>query len=662
MLLQKVLKRILELEEIKKDLIERKNVLDAHRHHLLTQLNSTGVSLTEFDDYRRRYMLFLKEESTVEQEYQSMQIMAQVLNPKAPAFERLIIGAGVAGTLLFQEFSPEYRSKNLAHPHLPNILVLNDPANLNTWPKEGSRVMGQPASVQTPTGFPHHSTDFDLKHGNDSTNPYNYVLAKDFHSALVATQVELNMPVLQAEARSIEKREEHLADWLWDGYEYRLSVVCKLDNETQMVHLYTHHIDICAGLGPSRKLTDTQISPVLAEKLVKRQSLIYAQDGDVSLKGDVLLYGGSAINAAWATEIFARSGETDGVKIKKLVSRNRKGLDDISTLSRFISEACEKRLELAVGELAHVRELDDGRLAVSFKARECDPYQGMREGEEIICDKLVVAIGQVNPEITEGLSHFKQCVYKTHLDTKPIPLGTYSPDHRIFVWGAAGTLGIGLGATEKEIFIKQIQDHANSFPYESMALGGIFRVSWVIPQMCKHLSNLGLFPSTPGYDSRKFLCPDINQATIEDLEALIASENPVVRRKSAETIIKLRCAVMPNDIKDAPGIQSMTQLETILAPELLVHVRRVYFPFESEVGLQKQAAKIKKIKMSANRHGLFTASKPSVDEFDESIARMNALTDRSDIQLPVIDSPKNPEEKEDSVELIDMEQRLSIYS
>lgn len=654
MLLQKVLERIHALEKIKQDLIEEKKILDAHRLHLLTQVSSTGVSLTEFDEYRQQQMLFLKKESLVEQEYQSLQIMAQVLQPtEAPAFERLIIGAGVAGTLLFQEFPPEYRSQNQAYPHLPNILVLNDPANQNTWPKEGSRVMGQPAKVQTPTGFSHQSTDFDLKNGKDLTNPYNYVLAKDFHSALVATQVELNMPVLQAEAKAIEKREEHAAVWLLSDYEYRLSVVCKLDNETQALHLYTHNIDICAGLGPSRKLTDTQICPVLSEKLVKKQSLIYAQDGDVSLKGDVLLYGGSAINAAWATEILERSDGTDGVKIKKLVSRNRKGLDDISTLSRFISEACEKRLELAVGELAHVRELEDGRLAVSFKARECGPYQGMKEDEEITCDKLVVAIGQVNPEITEGLSQFKQCIYKTHLDTKPIPLGTYSPDHRIFVWGAAGTLGIGLGSVEKEIFIKQIQDHANSFPYESMALGGIFRVSWVIPQMCKRLGNLDLFPSTPGYDARKFLCPDINQATIDDLEALIASENPAVRRKSAELIIKRRCAIMPNDVKSAPGIQSMAQLETIIPPELLSHLRYVYFPFESEEGLQKQAVKVK---MSGYRHGLFTAPKPSVDEFDESIARLNALTDRSDIQLPVIDSPKNPDMKEDSFELIDMQQ------
>ncbi|QRN03446.1 hypothetical protein GH742_05955 [Legionella sp. MW5194] len=657
MLLQRVLQRISELEKIRQVLKEEKKELDAHRAHLLAGMDL--VSLTEFESYRQQQVMFLKRESALEQEYASLQIMAQVLNPTPPVFERLIIGAGVAGTLLFQEFSPAFRSQNVARPDLPNILVLNDPDNLNTWPKEGSRVMGQPARVQTPTGFSYHSTDFDLKNEEDPTNPYNYVLANDFHRALVATQVELGMPILQAEAKAIEKREEHTGRWLYSDYEYRLRVLCKFGDVSQELYLYTHYVDICAGLGPSRKLTDSQISPMLSEKLTKKQTLIYAQDGDVNLEGEVLLYGGSAINAAWATELLERSQEKTNVKIKKLVSRNRKGLDDISTLSRFISEACEKRLELAVGELANVRELDDGRLAVSFTARESGPYEGLKEGEEIICDKLVVAIGQVNPDITNRLSQFKQCIYKTHLDTPPIPLGTYSQDHRIFVWGAAGTLGIGLAGGERERFVKQIQDHANSFPYESMALGGIFRVSWVIPQMCRHLGKLHLFPITPGYDSRKFLCPDINQATIEDLEALIASENPVIRRKGAEEIIKLRCAVMPNHNKDAPGIQSMAQLETILPPGLLIHIRHVYFPFASEAGLEHKTTG--KIKLSSNRHGLFTQPIPTVDVFDESIARLNALMDESDIQLPVIDSPQAPDgekEKDELLNLLDQSQRI----
>ncbi|MDX1838805.1 hypothetical protein DIZ81_13800 [Legionella taurinensis] len=657
MLLQRVLERISELEKIRQVLKEEKKILDAHRAHLLAGVSP--VSLTAFEAYRQQQLIFIKRESALEQEYASLQIMAQVLNPSPPAFERLIIGAGVAGTLLFQEFSPAFRSQNAARPDLPNILVLNDPNNLNTWPKEGSRVMGQPARVQTPTGFSYHSTDFDLKNGEDPTNPYNYVLANDFHRALVATQVDLEMPILQAEAKAIEKREEHTDRWVCGDYEYRLRVLCKFEEKTEEVCLYTHYVDICAGLGSSRKLTDSQIAPALAEKLVKTQTLIYAQDGDVNLEGEVLLYGGSAINAAWATELLERSEEKDNVKIKKLVSRNRKGLDDISTLSRFISEACENRLELAVGELANVRELDDGRLAVSFKARESGPYEGLKEDEEIICDKLVVAIGQVNPGITDGLSQFKQCIYKTHLDTPPIPLGTYSQDHRIFVWGAAGTLGIGLASGERERFVKQIQDHANSFPYESMALGGIFRVSWVIPQMCRHLGKLGLFPMTPGYDSRRLLCPDINQATIEDLEALIASDNPVIRRKGAEEIIKLRCAVMPNHNKDAPGIQSMAQLQTILPPELLVHIRRVYFPFAPEAGLPKPTTG--KIKLSGNRHGLFTPPIPPVDEFDESISQLNALMDESDIQLPVIDLPRAPDgekEIETLIDILDQSQRV----
>ncbi|KTD47357.1 hypothetical protein Lrub_2279 [Legionella rubrilucens] len=660
MLLQRVLERISELEKIRQVLKEEKKILDAHRAHLCTGKN-TVVSLTAFEAHRQQQITFLKKESAVEQEYASLCIMGEVLNPTAPAFERVIIGAGVAGTLLFQEFSPAFRSKNVAHPHVPNILVLNDPDNQNTWPKEGSRVMGQPARVQTPTGFSYHSTDFDLKNGEDPTNPYNYVLANDFNRALVATQVELEMPILQAEAKAIEKREEHTAGWLWSDYEYRLRVLCKLGDKTQEVYLYTHYVDICAGLGPSRKLTDSQISPVLSEKLVKKQTLIYAQDGDVNLEGEVLLYGGSAINAAWATEILERSEEKETVKIKKLVSRNRKGLNDISTLSRFISEACEKRLELAVGELANVRELDDGRLAVSFNARESGPYKGLNEGEEIICDKLVVAIGQINPNITDGLSQFKQCIYKSHLDTPPIPLGTYSQDHRIFVWGAAGTLGIGLTNMERERFVKQIQDHANSFPYESMALGGIFRVSWVIPQMCRHLAKLGLFPITAGYDSRQFLCPDINQATLDDLEALIASEDVHIRRKSAEEIIKLRCAVMPNHYKDDPGIQSMAQLESILPSALLVHIRHVYFPFAPETRFPKPTTG--KMKLSGNRHGLFIQPKPLVDEFDEAIARLNAVMDESDIQLPGIDSLHNPDgEKEKETLAIFLDQGYTLFS
>jgi hypothetical protein len=502
-LLEKTRNRVSELEKMLHALNHESIALNDTKDKLKAGITEQGKSLEEeFEEYRSKLIQFNLKESSIINELNSAKTLATLLSQKtAPRFERVIVGSGVAGTLVYQEIDPEMRSKINESTRLPAVISLNDPGNPHTWPKEGKRLMGQPAKVQTPQSFLVHSTDI-ANAQIDPTNPYQYVVAEDFNHALIQTQCNLDMPIASLKVLDIESAgNPSLDDWLYPDCPYRLKIDLPAAADSACMYIYTDAVDLCAGLGDATRLTTRQIDPVLAESLIEKQSLVYAQDKAVDVRGDVLLYGGSAVNSAWATEILSGHVSTDA-KIKGLVARTVRSLESISTLSRFISDATKTTLDLSIGTLKSVEELPSGKLAVTFSAvAETGRFKGLIEDQTMVCDQLIVAIGQDAPAITKNLTNFEECMYDSSVSgiepvsgIPDVPLGTYSKDGRIIAWGALGTLGVGLSKDEAKIFNKKVEAHANTYPYESQALGGIFRMSVVIPQMARQLTAKGFFP------------------------------------------------------------------------------------------------------------------------------------------------------------------------
>jgi len=137
----------------------------------------------------------------------SLQLMLDFLSTKEnPECERVIIGAGVAGTGVCAEIPADLRHKKTAY-HLPAIFVLNDSDHNHQWQKDGCVLAGQPARVQSPHSFTSRSEDY-AKEADKKRNPYDFVMSDDLAHSIVETQNHLNMHVLNLKAVKIESRDE----------------------------------------------------------------------------------------------------------------------------------------------------------------------------------------------------------------------------------------------------------------------------------------------------------------------------------------------------------------------------------------------------------------------------------------------------------------------
>ncbi|MGQ3890334.1 hypothetical protein ACQUW5_15150 [Legionella sp. CNM-1927-20] len=516
-------------------------------------------------------------------------VLKQIKENKSPKFERIVIGGGVASTMLYAEFPEEFRK---------HVLVINDLANPNTWLKEGHRIMGQPSGIQTPQVFSSHSDDFVLNH-EMKRNPYQYVIASDFQKSLVETQNDLDMAVLNAKMLKFEDKKscssETLYSWQHIDYQYRVSVQI----EDEVLYFYTASIDLCIGLGAPNTFTHAQIKPELERKLISNGKLVYAQDGEYELHGEVVFIGSSAINAAWIAEIVY--GSQPQATIKYWVAVDGQGFNNVKALNRLIDTATSQ-VNLALGRVTQIEELSNGRLQLTFDAP--DNHIGNHldlTGKKIICDQVVYSSGQKPHSLTTGLSNFERCIYEGDKSSQ-IPLGTHSKkeDGSIFVWGAAGTLGIGLDtAKEREEWNKLALKHAKeNLPHETKAPGGIYRSSWTIKNMVKQLQQKSMFPKPAPinkeemasekravnqvrFDAHKYSIPDINQAPLDELITVLsgAVEDKSECNKFALLIIRLRSARKSSITFDLPGIHDIKQLEGILPALALLAIQQKYFPF-----------------------------------------------------------------------------------
>lgn len=535
------------------------------------------ISKEDYEDIRKKEIAHTRKVSTHLHQFNSSKLTLTLCDIEGSLrFNRIIIGSGVAATLLYPEIPPEVRKTNPQYSHLPGVLVLDDPANPNIWLKEGTRLMGQPAAIQTPPIFSCKSEHLQLADEPSSDNPYNYVRATDFKDSLLTTQNEFEMPIATLRALRVESREtKGVLDWEYKSEKHRVVV---MDIDGQEKHLYTSAIDLCMGLGESKKLASDSIASELEATLVAENRIVYGCDGEKPLKGDVLFYGGSAVNASWIAEILLLNAQPNA-KVMGLVSPNVAPLKDISTvLNRLIERACPV-IPQALGTIKEIKRHED-RLAVTF----CEPNTYSSEypnynGVTIICDQFVYSRGQVNAAmlpLVKDFSDFEIC----YDESKTIPLGTHSKDGTIATWGAAGSLGIGLTASERADMVKLVAQHANTTLVENNAMGGISRSSWTIPKMAERLGARRMFPISPGHRPHAFEIPRINQASLHELMSLFTNEGSLDEEKSrefAQAVINERLRKIPDSVEPT-GIHSINRLKGILPPELLVIVEDRYFP------------------------------------------------------------------------------------
>lgn len=571
----KLLVQIQREKQAAEKLQEEKTALAKEKQQIIADLPHKDLSLDEFNALRTKEIQHARKEHDTQHRKRSLELQLALRDTREDLmFKHIIIGAGVGATTLFIEFPPEVCKKNPYHPQLPGILVLRDPSEPHTWVKEGNRLMGQPSALHgdfLPVDSDTCNTKFDQ---SDSENPYNYVAACNFYDAVTASQDVLEMPIVSMKALRIETRAELTgetnAPWTRTEAPHRILVEGGR-------YLYTHAIEICTGLGPARKLTDEQVSPEAAKE---KNKIIYACDGDVELKGDVLFYGGSAVNASLTAEILKKRIHTEA-NVTYLVSPNVAPLDEMpTTLNRLIADACDaKTIPMALGTIKKATLLENKKLEITFDApnTSSDKYT-LLTGRTIICDQLVVARGQVPNALYDHLKNFVVCMD----EEEQIPLGTCSPDMSIRTWGAAGSTLIGIPSTKRAEYKQLIKNHADTTLVENNAEGGISRSSDVIPKMAKILVKAGMFPSTERHQPHALQIPRINQASLHDLTIFFTETDSSLTKQDAKTyaqaVITERLKRIPHS-KEPTGIYSISRLIDILPDHLVEAVQERYFPF-----------------------------------------------------------------------------------
>lgn len=584
MLNKKVVKRLVEIEKRVSELDELLQRVASEKLALAQFKLKIGVnpSVKQLEQLRVHTNITLGREARVQQELKSLALEKIMLTQTVPiTYDRIVIGAGAAGTMLYNELPIELRQKKNKNG-TPAVIVLNDPMSWDQWRKDGHTLMGQPAKVQTPQIYNSRSEDF-ARDEITKRNPYQYTMADDFYHATVCTQHDFNMTILNATAIAIETKATYSGDIVWEeaGFPHRIAVQI-LDIQ---FYLYTAHIDLCTGPGPTRKLTTTQIDSALSKQLLSSGKMVYGQDrGDTPLKGNVVFYGGGARNAAMVLDIL--NGYQPAVTSFVWVARDGQNFDTNNMFNRQFAELDENpKAKMALGDLTKV-ELGDHTDLISLTFDKPVKQRNaiiLPEVTTLVCDQLVVAIGQEPHPLTRSLKGFISCQLERSLidlaETEIIPLGTRSSDGTIMCWGAAGVIGTGLD--DSRSFIDVGLKHAQTLPRESRANVGIFRSAIMIEQMVNLLRSL--YP-TKFISTREsyhhYDLPDINRANRSEIYHIIRAKMKATH--TAEACLTLADKIVEIRSKLPTGLEDINVLANEVTAPVLKALKEAYVPFYVE--------------------------------------------------------------------------------
>ncbi len=601
-----------------------------------------SISVEEFEQLRIAENMACVRLDRINMDLESLKLEKAILlqHNKSATFERIIIGAGSAGTAVFLEFN------ELDGDEFPKIIVLNNPADNQQWRKDGVMLMGQPAAIQTPQVFSSHSEDFAAEDGASVRNPYNYVMSDHFDHSIVSTQATAGMKILHVAADDIESRDNYVGDVAWehDKYPHRICVQMRGTH----YYLYTQHIDLCTGPGITRKLSTRQLPQALEQKLAQDDIILYGQDcGDKKLHGNVIFYGGGARNAAIIIDIL--SGCHPGVTSFSWIARNGASFDDNALLNRMYDDLdSDPRCRRALAVLVTVEQLQDKQLKLTFGP----PQKSLKTKQlevitaPMLCDQLVISVGQDPYPIVRNLKGFIPCLLENRflgIDDKVelIPLGTHNPDRSIVAWGAIGAMGVGLNDRSK--YTEAVIKHAQTLPGESRGVAGIFRSNWTIQMMAK-IFQQGVPDAIKTSDIHACDLPDINLATCSDLYEIIRERmqklSPDECFRMASYIVELRSTLRV-------GLSEVSILNAEIPRPVMVALMQKYFPFGV---IPEKVASVRTV-IGSSLPVTFFASGSAPDSFADAMTLLGK-TAIEDVLLPEIQEEPTPASVNEDVDPI----------
>lgn len=497
---QRLAKQFEDQEAFKNKLKQSESVTSYEYNSFVNSSINLDLKVNQLDYELRRLVLL-------------QQVYSALENNKSLKFTRIIIGAGAMGTAVYANIDVDERKSVSNETGLPVILALNNPKNPNQWIKQKKTLMGQSYPVQISPIFSRRPEDFShVKGMKTKDNPYNHTVASHLADAIMISQNELDMKVLDAELVKLEKDSATNT--------YRLEI--KLDDE--VINIETEAVDICVGPGLTKKLALDQITPQLSDQLIQRGKLQYAQDnGDVThLKGNIVIYGGGAIGGTILDDLVSRMRFDKTIRSVIWISRNAESLiaNKFSNrlLKNLINKAENPRFKhfFAIGTIETIQETANNEIKINFtKTSNVENFQVLDQ-TSLVCDYLVVTIGQTPSEVFNTLPELDLVVEANK------PLGAVSSDGKACCWGTATLANVKLTPDSNQqlgVLRKQVSEF---LPPETTDTT-LFYCLRSVNAMSTQLSQKKMFPKnaeTMKFDTR-LTPPDINFVSKDEMISIL---------------------------------------------------------------------------------------------------------------------------------------------
>lgn len=316
----------------------------------------------------------------------------------------LIVGRGQGAIMAYATMPPAAGRR--APPgadvtEIPEVFAIAGGKDM--WQLAGDRPAGQPASDYYSPGYHRQVAEYAVPGGGLAN-------ARDIAAANLMTAYESGFVAYDAKVVAVEKNP-----WPWVA-DSTLRVTVETRGG-ELRHIYTDTIDMSAGPGPARRLTDTQLAPPDRATLERTGQILYGETAlTVPMAGEeVLVFGGGATGAWVVINATSRLGATRAFwvaspkkpgQVPPTVAENvrhyqRQGItltpEDIATFSVNIGNELAFQggnITRVPADLVAVRPGDPatpgqgGRVVVELSAGPSGPTT------ERVVDRVVITTGQ----------------------------------------------------------------------------------------------------------------------------------------------------------------------------------------------------------------------------------------------------------------------------
>jgi len=434
-----------------------------------------------FEQMMDRYEILRQErlsaelqEARINNEQRSAALAMQLTRMQSPAvFDHVIIGTGPNACMLYAMIREQY--KGLQANGLPRLIAIGKCDD--QFSRDGSTPLGQNHRLVALQSFSRLAHDY-MNH-QQVMRADTHVRADMFVQAKDVTQYHMQMPCLRDTVASIECKDDGTVSKDWHVAEYRYRLAC---NAAPNGFLYAHKIDICVGLGPARTLSGDQCTQEDQQLLRTRNSrnvvrLIYGSDYAFDFydgewptfpQRQIVIYGGGARAAKCALYVLVKGGDIVHWGAREPDSPD---LDPffLGMVGAWAAAVLDKTASVRrVGTLQKVRP-EGERIAIKFNGYD-----------EIVCDQLIIAIGQDASAIGGPMSLVRSLcplvpLYEISKGKHVRAIGTGTADGCVRVLGAAGSTGLGLSAADRAPFLELENTEAAWQPGDAQIVPGMFR-------------------------------------------------------------------------------------------------------------------------------------------------------------------------------------------